>query len=1355
MSRREHVSKTPSPLNGLFALLSTLFGGKGFGAPKIGRGVGSSKTSRRLVLSVLATALGALAFTAAPALAAPEKPEVSVEDTTSAVGTPSIEARLHGVLNPNTAGEEGTYQFLYKASKTGACEGGEVAPVSPGMSFGFEREEYYETITGLTAGTEYAVCLRVENNTKTESARSAPFTFTTATPPEKPVTKSPAASITATTATLEGTLDPLKAGEAGTYEFTYQRSSSECNREFGAPEPAGTMTGAKEQAVSVMVEHLEPNQTYTFCAVAINTAGEPTVGNLVTFKTAVSKPSVINESAEPKAEEVRLNATVNPSNEKTECHFQYGTASVSEHTVQCEQGNELEGGEQGVAVSVTGLKQNTVYHYRVVVKNATGEVKGTGIAAEEEFTTKIHPETPIDLKVEAVTASTARLSGVLNPKAAGNPGSYEFLYKDVANGAGCEGEQSSGGPALGNTPEPVKTQPELTGLIPNTTYTACLRAHNEVGEESALTAPVTFSTPPLAPNIESESSTVVDATEARLEAKIDPGNAETAYHFEYGTSAGDYTVSIPVPDGHIHAGLEGRSVSVAAVGLEASTTYHWRVVASNSLPGVVEYGADQKFTTPAAQPTGTTPGSCPNEKLREEQPYGLKLPDCRAYEMVSPLETVGNDATDPSSLIQAGQVRASEDEEKEARGEEATPAITYVSLGAFAQPAGNDYESELLSRRGPGGWSTRSISAPHEHDAYANDPFGYFGVFFTPELTEGLTDAVADLTSAPEAAPEGLRELYLANFENPDEPISYRLVSHLPLSEEEYAEPYKLEPAVFPLGASRDLSHVVFTTENHTTIGPLREWVAGRVVSVGVSNEGQVWTGASVGNSAQGGLEGGSVNVWRAVSEDGSRVIFNYLRELYARVNVGATVEPEPAREQSALNAQKECSEPAKACTVKLSAGEATYWGASTEDTKVFYTENEKLFAFDFERYEEAIENNKPEAQALEAAREDIAGEGLAHENAGVQGVVQVSEDGSYVYFVADGALESPATPQTCTVPGGAGEGCNLYVEHYGHGKWTTTFIATLSPNDAADWLIGGVYEGPGGDTAVLAPGAAGGAHLAFVSEQSLTGYDNEQAGHGECEGGEGGGHYETGRCREVFLYDAETGAPPVCASCDPTGARPVGSSSLATGAYYGGETGASNYRPRDLLADGSLFFDSKDALVPHASDGRQNVYEYEDGHVYPISNVSGGQESFFLDASPDGQDVFFGSADQLLPEDTGDNIAVWDARTDGGFPVNVGSAACTTAEACRAPSPPTPGIYGPPASATFSGPGNLAPPPPAVVKPAVKPKTLTRAQKLANALKVCAKDKRKAKRAKCRELAKRKYGTTKAKKPSHNGRAH
>jgi hypothetical protein len=122
---------------------------------------------------------------------------------------------------------------------------------------------------------------------------------------------------------------------------------------------------------------------------------------------------------------------------------------------------------------------------------------------------------------------------------------------------------------------------------------------------------------------------------------------------------------------------------------------------------------------------------------------------------------------------------------------------------------------------------------------------------------------------------------------------------------------------------------------------------------------------------------------------------------------------------------------------------------------------------------------------------------------------------------------------------------------------------------------------------------------------------------------------------------------------------------------------------------------------------------------------------------------VFFATADQLLPEDTGGNVEVWDARQNGGFPQTL--APCTTAEECRNASPPTPFVFAPPPSATFSGPGNLAPaPPPAVVKPKPKTAAQLKAEKLAKALAQCHKDRSKKKRATCVRHARKEFGQSK-----------
>ena len=90
-------------------------------------------------------------------------------------------------------------------------------------------------------------------------------------------------------------------------------------------------------------------------------------------------PTVVSESTSPTtkpSEELRLEATVNAGEEAagvtTECHFQYGKTSVTEHEEECAQGNALEGGELGVSVNVKGLHAGTTYIYRVVLKNTSG-----------------------------------------------------------------------------------------------------------------------------------------------------------------------------------------------------------------------------------------------------------------------------------------------------------------------------------------------------------------------------------------------------------------------------------------------------------------------------------------------------------------------------------------------------------------------------------------------------------------------------------------------------------------------------------------------------------------------------------------------------------------------------------------------------------------------------------------------------------------------------------------------------------------------------------------------------------------------------------------------------------------------
>jgi hypothetical protein len=246
-----------------------------------------------------------------------------------------------------------------------------------------------------------------------------------------------------------------------------------------------------------------------------------------------------------------------------------------------------------------------------------------------------------------------------------------------------------------------------------------------------------------------------------------------------------------------------------------------------------------------------------------------------------------------------------------------------------------------------------------------------------------------------------------------------------------------------------------------------------------------------------------------------------------------------------------------------------------------------------------------------------------------------------------------------------------------------------------------------------------------------------------------------------VYLYDAVTGKL-VCASCNPSGARPAGPAELG-----GHEEDATIdslfpsvfYLPHNLSEDGGrLFFQSLDALVPHDSNGKLDVYEWEQpasgaeaakaesscaqagGCVFPVSDVAGDFKSHFMDASPSGSDVFIATADQLVPSDTDTRVDVYDVRVGGGFPVSAAPEVCDNGDSCKSPVSAQPGVFGAPASATFSGPGNAAP---AVVPPPPK-KAMKKAVK-------CRKSFVKNKQGKC---VKRKKLKKNAKKAGNDRRA-
>ena len=352
---------------------------------------------------------------------------------------------------------------------------------------------------------------------------------------------------------------------------------------------------------------------------------------------------------------------------------------------------------------------------------------------------------------------------------------------------------------------------------------------------------------------------------------------------------------------------------------------------------------------------------------------------------------------------------------------------------------------------------------------------------------------------------------------------------------------------------------------------------------------------------------------------------------------------------------------------------------ASADGSRIFFTDTQKLTegsGAEAGKRADLYECRIVSSPKLTCELSDLTPP-RAGEAAEVQGsVLGASEDGSYLYFVAKG-VQSEA-------PNGRGQSAiagkpNLYLRHGS----STEFIATLAGGDETDWgLLAGTSESLASQPTRVSPD---GQFLELMSEASLSGYDNRDVTSGKP-------------AAEVYLYDAATKALR-CASCEPSGVRPVGveyhklepgSGGLVGGpvstwpasalvaanvpgwtAIGSGHQTKSRYQPRYLSNEGRLFFNSADALVPEDANGTQDVYEYEPpgigncseasetysprsgGCVSLISSGSSTQESAFLDASESGNDVFFLTSARLSPIDTDDARDVYDAHV------------CTGAEPC------------------------------------------------------------------------------------------
>jgi DNA-binding beta-propeller fold protein YncE len=757
-----------------------------------------------------------------------------------------------------------------------------------------------------------------------------------------------------------------------------------------------------------------------------------------------------------------------------------------------------------------------------------------------------------------------------------------------------------------------------------------------------------------APTIEWFGASGVTADSAVLQARINPNTSGTTYWFEYGFDDCESGLcqKVPAAGASIAAGIKGVLVFTKISGLEPGVQYHFRVVAQNGI-GMTE-GPDRTFTT-------------------QKSSLGFGLSDSRAWEMVSPSGKGGG----LIGLFRSGVVQAAEDGN----------GIAYLSRGSIEEwPDGNRaFEaSSVLAHRSADGWRSKDITPPHTEAAGLRDA-EYRAM--TPDLSRSLLEPRDDTPLSPLATE---RTPYLR--ENSEPPV------YIPML-------FAGEPGLAPetafgsssinlMGSNRALSRIVFRSSKPLVAGAaensLYNW-----------SEGQIQVVSELPAAEGGGVVAGSLgsnegSVREAVSEDGRRVFWSlgtapalYLRDLGSEESVRLDVaQPGPG-----------------------GAGEDRpyFQGASVGGTIVFFTDSRQLTpdaspeGRDLYRCEIPAGASSSGCSDLIDVSAPAVGSG---ESARVKDqAVALSEDGTRIYFVAEGELASAPNQQGAT-PVAAEP--NLYIWEQGHG---VRFIATLSEGDQPNW--GANANQPLGEAGHIAADASpNGRYLAFMSERSLTDFDNQDASSGEPVVG-------------VFSYDAVT-EDLVCISCDASGAGPEAAlMSVADDSNVDAQRlwakrrvaailpeprveGFSDtfYRPRAVLDGGRVFFNAFDALVPVDSNKQWDVYQYEptgvgsctvesaagatsrlnSGCVSLISSGTGEEEAAFLDASPSGDDAFFITPAMLSPLDVDTVNDIYDARVNG-IPQILQPIEGCSGEACHAVGTPPPDVR--PASEAFRGRGN------------------------------------------------------------------
>ena len=183
-----------------------------------------------------------------------------------------------------------------------------------------------------------------------------------------------------------------------------------------------------------------------------------------------------------------------------------------------------------------------------------------------------------------IASFSARLNGALNPH--GLTTTFHFQYGTTTNYGLTTAPQTQ----TGNTSRPVSAN--SSSLTASTTYHFRIVASNMAGTRMGADRTFTTLTPTGFPVVITNPVTNVTASSAILHGSLDPHGLTTTVRFQYGTTTSyGHTTAMQTQTGSTY-----RNIAASIGSLAAHTTYHFRIVATNSVG--TRMGNDRTFTTP-------------------------------------------------------------------------------------------------------------------------------------------------------------------------------------------------------------------------------------------------------------------------------------------------------------------------------------------------------------------------------------------------------------------------------------------------------------------------------------------------------------------------------------------------------------------------------------------------------------------------------------------------------------------------------------------------------------------------------------------------------------------------------------